>query len=999
MLVLYYSVEYLKLFFCRLLNQLVQQYPHLLLEHAARLKECLDYFTFLNSFTASSLIKAICPLFQMSRDLQNYTVLVLRKAMFGREEAARMAATRAIIDLIISEKQSPSIDSESFPSSSQASCSQQTKLPGPVGLNLFQELKGLLRRCLSQQARVKETMYKGLVKLVLVDPSAAGAVFDLLWPHFLRFCIPQEDGGLQLKLGACVKFQNGIISLEEPLDYLLSCVHHLLVLQPQNKTGQQSEYSLPCFGFSLSQENEVGGFPAGESFANAFINLRKSLRSCKLEEYSLDKTQNFSLETPEGEKNVEQARVFLGILEVLMNAAVSDMKNATDGNHVGTKNEFRALLDLYGSLEQSALRKQGGPRKGSTKPPSDSKGQTQEAGTHSNLSLKHGSIAAPPSSTQEKIPFLMTSNIAYLLGASLTLFSTDISSSQPTSQHRSQGTSRKQTIHHFKLASFALKTCLRHLKAFSTESLMEGESQDPFMALVFGDIKVLGGPLVQLMSLLKSTSSSVSTQEKTRNKENRSKKGSDEAGEGLIHTAVLCMDMLCKLSYTKKCLSDVLEEMLSVSSSEEEAVDDMDIEMEDIDESESPESRLIHLFLWKKIRPLLIEFLLQTHFREFEVLSGTALFLGGKLPSHLRKVHGTWADLTCRSTKVVHNGAARALATLAVYFCIPPLDLTIGQGMACELLKVTGSEERDAIDISDVYFIINTSTRSGIVTVLLQLAEATLVDLDWLISKLKVCPLAGNVEILDGDINKPRQGNVPRSVLEETLHSRVESLVRMLSLFTEMSLDSSPADHFLRVAVRLYKLLAAMTKLCIAPKGYKQSLPSSKFQLLAEVTCRKLTAPLYNFMAVMQRDQQENLQAKGVVNKIKREFKIIPNLIFHMEDYEKYLIQLSKVTKVNLMRHAKRSTARDFKILDTSKNNKQDDSNQPDEANQSDAAVSVNESQESEKEEADGSQDVPSEANVVAEESKTDSDNDSGMKISIARKRKITSIVQDSDEE
>lgn len=173
-----------------------------------------------------------------------------------------------------------------------------------------------------------------------------------------------------------------------------------------------------------------------------------------------------------------------------------------------------------------------------------------------------------------------------------------------------------------------------------------------------------------------------------------------------------------------------------------------------------------------------------------QVLSGTALFLGGKLPSHLRKVHGTWADLTCRSTKVVHNGAARALATLAVHLCIPPLDLTLGQGMACELLKVTGSEEMDAIDLSDVYFIINTSTRSGIVTVLLQLAEATLVDLDWLISKLKVCPLAGNVEILDGDVNKPRQGNVRRSILEETLHSRVESLVRMLSLFTEMSLDS-----------------------------------------------------------------------------------------------------------------------------------------------------------------------------------------------------------------
>lgn len=82
------------------------------------------------------------------------------------------------------------------------------------------------------------------------------------------------------------------------------------------------------------------------------------------------------------------------------------------------------------------------------------------------------------------------------------------------------------------------------------------------------------------------------------------------------------------------------------------------------------------------------------------------------------------------------------------------------------------------------------------------------------------------------------------------------------------------------------------------------------------------------------------------------------------------------------------------------KKNEQDDNNQPDEANQSDAAISGNESQEeSERVQADGSQDIHSEGNVVAEESKTDSDNDSGMRINMARKRKVTSIVQDSDEE
>lgn len=59
-------------------------------------------------------------------------------------------------------------------------------------------------------------------------------------------------------------------------------------------------------------------------------------------------------------------------------------------------------------------------------------------------------------------------------------------------------------------------------------------------------------------------------------------------------------------------------------------------------------------------------------------------------------------------------------------------------------------------------------------------------------------------------------------------------------------------------------------------------------------------------------DQHENQSA----SKIRREGRTVPNLIYHVEDYERYLIQLSRITKVNLMRHAKRSTARDFKIED-----------------------------------------------------------------------------------
>lgn len=34
---------------------------------------------------------------------------------------------------------------------------------------------------------MKEVVYDGLVKLVLVDPSSGGHVLDFLMPHFLRF--------------------------------------------------------------------------------------------------------------------------------------------------------------------------------------------------------------------------------------------------------------------------------------------------------------------------------------------------------------------------------------------------------------------------------------------------------------------------------------------------------------------------------------------------------------------------------------------------------------------------------------------------------------------------------------------------------------------------------------------------------------------------------------------------------------------------------------------
>lgn len=72
--------------------------------------------------------------------------------MFRREDSVRLAATNSIINLILMQKQFKTDGPYSIQeSSSQASCSQQAEVPNKTGAGLFQELSGLLQRCLYQQ--------------------------------------------------------------------------------------------------------------------------------------------------------------------------------------------------------------------------------------------------------------------------------------------------------------------------------------------------------------------------------------------------------------------------------------------------------------------------------------------------------------------------------------------------------------------------------------------------------------------------------------------------------------------------------------------------------------------------------------------------------------------------------------------------------------------------------------------------------------------------------
>jgi len=94
---------------------------------------------------------------------------------------------------------------------------------------------------------------------------------------------------------------------------------------------------------------------------------------------------------------------------------------------------------------------------------------------------------------------------------------------------------------------------------------------------------------------------------------------------------------------------------------------------------------------------------------------------------------------------------------------------------------------------------------------------------------------------------------------------------------------------------------------------------------LVKLSGSHLTPLCYSFISYIQNKKSQSLKCAGekkgkaaavatAMARVLRETKPIPNLIFAIEQYEKFLIHLSKKSKVNLMQHMKLSTSRDFKI-------------------------------------------------------------------------------------
>ncbi|NXF54887.1 FANCI protein, partial [Oceanites oceanicus] len=328
----------------------------------------------------------------------------------------------------------------------------------------------------------------------------------------------------------------------------------------------------------------------------------------------------------------------------------------------------------------------------------------------------------------------------------------------------------------------------------------------------------------------------------------------------------------------------------------------------------------------------------------------------------------TWTVKICKENALEDIACCKGL--LSLLFSLHVLyksPVSLLRELAQDIHACLGDIDQDVeVETQSHFAIVNAKTAAPTVCLLvLGQADKVLEEVDWLIKKLTS---------LGSDTSEDSsQASDQTQALEKGV---ILQLGTLLTVYHELIQTALPAgscvDTLLRSLSKTYAILTSLVKHYIqACRSTLNTIPG-RLEKLVKLSGSHLTPQCYSFITYVQNIHSESLSfaeekkkkkkedeavaISTVMAKVLRETKPIPNLIFAIEQYEKFLIHLSKKSKVNLMQYMKLSTSRDFRInasmldnaLQEQEHDAEDPENEPDN-NQSNTAEQTDENQEPKK--------------------------------------------------
>ena len=274
--------------------------------------------------------------------------LVADKSLFSRASSARnfLHSSSAMLSNasahIWSQSQSSVIMSQQSQSQRVSNNSGNTS-----DSDLFWEIAGYFKRAIRQQPSVRTALYLGIENLFDIRLDLRPSLLDLMWTHFVPFI--QSNEAILPPLHISDKCFSNVTNFScsewiENLPYLVNTILklHRTMQQQENVTENNNGSVNVACRYSI------------QDIQHQLSILLERLKRTEMEDYELDKASHFSPQTPMGQRNHQMAKIIIGLNQALMNHLLLSKSFciATTNQIMLDVHSAQAILNAFNMIEQ-----------------------------------------------------------------------------------------------------------------------------------------------------------------------------------------------------------------------------------------------------------------------------------------------------------------------------------------------------------------------------------------------------------------------------------------------------------------------------------------------------------------------------------------------------------------------------------------------------------------------------------------------------------------------
>lgn len=907
----------------KLLARIIKRHP-LDINHALteRLQECLEYVTHMTPRNARLLFSSLSPLLKVRPNIKSFLILTLRKAMFRKDEESRMIAIigfsfllclsstvfsrSSTLTQLYSQNTSILLSQGVQGGSIESEIATQEHANAVVAEDLYRQFCGIFKRAFQLQTRVRLVLYAELDKVFHECPTLRPSILDLAFQHYSKYYDENESILPPLKVDSCLARKRGFY--EEPLAFLL---HVLLICVGEIKKENAGEIDMDdMLGDDDIPATQTAG--AQKSFDAVERNisiLMERMKRCELADFEIDKSLSFAAETAMGQSNQRLAKILLDVWEVCMNwTIVSSGGVGIDGPTWGTLIHYlemhkwlKARLqdsEEKGKCADGSDRKRGRP---SSKQKLQQTGWTTSEPGSSQQSSKDDDY---PSFFGEHASFtcgllLSPSSIVSILDFSLKKIQADVSVVTRDDEHLLLFMLEKAAM----MVALAQHGGSSSINLFSQKSVLVGESRiliDRLGSIVFGVFYACYEMEVGNTSLT--------------GKRNPKDAGNQSQFEDIRFEALKVFGAVVNVWMAKSNeeAADCLAYALSNAGfqDEDELVGDGDT------------SKLENCA--SVIQTLLDAMVLKGMTRDGLLVLGVVKSIWCKLPARLIGKYESWMKRALLRSNISSHKLLESmvqmflrphpetgfLTSLALQLTKGLLHYCNGGGSTGEVTEIANAPDRLNLDRFDEKCILTSA-----VAVLSRCEEATS-EVEVAVKDFDAQQRRQTMKLKEDDVNLLQilEDETGSSVLDianatSTSHARFKGICRtlfelcgILMPFVMMDLNKAAVSiRVIRLIGRLYKLLVVMVNCKLRRKD--STLPKY-LQRLFDRVAGELTPTLLQYIACIHEEGKRaalasTSKARAKQSSTTAQSRLIPDVIFQIEQFDVALIKLSKLCKVS----------------------------------------------------------------------------------------------------